>query len=274
MTTDTPETPAALTETFDACRVGDALFARAYAKTGDRGRALIKSSIARLFEARNPGGPVAATLAERFPGGGVRTQYVAARPWFALVLDPETTSPAQLVAAVMPAVAARIPLVAVLRPKGRGPWPHALLTTLELCGVEQVFSPTLAQLGECLSALRERHGVGGVACLGFEPFWNRVRPLCAPASAVHWLRAPSEIGLLDQASLEWDREAVAFAHAGTALREYPDAAALAAAGHDAVLARTGAAPGASLTLEPGCETLWDWPEMPRELFFGRRLVYS
>jgi hypothetical protein len=273
MTTDTPETPTALSQSLDACRVGDALFARAYAKTGDRGRALIKGCIARLFEARKPGSPVAASLAERFPGGGERTVREAARPWFALVLDPAAASPAQLVAALMPAVAARIPMVAVFRPKGRGPWPPALLTSLELCGVEQVFSPTLAELGQCLDTLAQSLGAGGTACLGSDTFWNRVRPLTA-RSAAHWLRTPAAMGLLARPDLKWDREAVAFAHAGVAVREHANLASLAAAGHEAVLAPAEAETGAPLTLAPGCETLWDWPQMPRALFFGRRLVYS
>jgi len=266
-------TAPGLPESFEASRVDDVRFARAYDKTGDRGRALIKSCIARLFEINLPGSPVAASRTDRFASGGARSEFTAARPWYALALDPDCASPSQLVAAVMPALAARIPQVLVFRPKGRGPWPHALLTALELCGVEQVFSPTFKDLKQHLSVLRGQMGDGGLACLGSQAFCDRIQALFAPGRA-HWLRPPRALGLLAESGLDWDREALAFAHAGVPVREYTDAAMFASAGHEAVFAPASLAPLARLTFEPGCEFLWDWPDLPRELFFGRRLVYS
>lgn len=271
----TQDRPAALPDSFEAWRVSDARSAQAYLRTGDRGRAVIKSCIAATFQACQPASTTRVAISARFQGGETRSEEIVPRPWYAVALDPEVLAPAQLVAAVIPAVAARIPQVLVLRPKTRRGWPHALLTALELCGVEQVFSPSMKNFKHCLNVLGAELGRGCLACLGGEPFRKRVDASAGGGFRRHWLASPGRIGQLVVPGIAWDQETIEFAHAGVRLQAYHDAADFAASGHEAVLAPYTAAPqSARLVLEPGREGLWDWHDLPRELFFERRIVYS
>ncbi|KAF0233097.1 MAG: hypothetical protein FD177_1900 [Desulfovibrionaceae bacterium] len=265
----------ALFESLDHWRVSDSRFAKAYGLTGDGGRALLKTCIAALYQAGQQGALPMVSSTSVFHDGTSRTENRASRPWFALVLDPAVAAPAQVLAALLPAVCRRIPLVAVIRPRSRTVWPAPVLTALELCGIEQVLEPSGRDLGQCLAMLRSVLGPGGVACLGSAVFWSGARAVGEDSGAAHWLKSPDAAGLLVGEDLIWNREALKVAHAGVEIREYTTPQALDAAGHDAVFAPAGLAPAtASLVLEPGREVLWDWPDMPGELFFARRLVYS
>ena len=265
----------ALFEALDHWRVSDSRFAKAYGLTGDGGRALLKTCIAALYQARQPDALPSTSSTSVFHDGASRTEIRASRPWFALVLDPALAAPVHVLAALMPAVCRRIPLVAVIRPRSRTVWPAPVLTALELCGIEQVLEPSGRDLGQCLAMLRSVLGPGGVACLGSAAFWSGARGVVEDSGAAHWLKSSDAVGLLAVEGLIWNREALKVAHAGVEIREYTTPQALEAAGHDAVFASADIAPvTASLVLEPGREALWDWPDMPGELFFARRLVYS
>ena len=271
---DLPDTLPALPAVFEACRVSDALMARAYARTGDRGRALIKSCVAALFQAARLADTAAVTTTTRFFSGLALSEELTPRPWFAVVLGPGVASPAQLVAALMPAVARRIPLVMAFRPKARGGWPFAQLTALELCGVEQVFAPSFENFKFCLDFLKSDHGCGGLVCLGLKPFWERVRAIIPDGCPAHWLAPPESAALFAGPGIAWDRDALEFSHAGLRIQEFKDPIALSREGHGVVFSPASSAPAsARLVLEPGREALWDWPEAPRDLFFARRLVY-
>jgi len=270
-------TPAreALFEALDHWRVSDSRFAKAYGASGDGGRALLKTCIAALYQAGQGDALPATSATSVFHDGGSRTQSRANRPWFALVLDPAVAAPAHVLAALMPAVCRRIPLVAVIRPRSRTVWPAPVLTALELCGVELVLEPSGRDLGRCLGMFRSAHGPGGLACLGTAAFWSGVRGVAEDSGAAHWLKSPESAGLLAAKGIAWNREALFLAHAGVEVCEYTTPQDLDAAGHDSVFAPAGLAPAAaSLVIEPGREVLWDWPDMPGELFFARRLVYS
>ncbi|MFP5222189.1 MAG: hypothetical protein ACLGSA_07870 [Acidobacteriota bacterium] len=264
-----------LLEELDHWRVSDSRFAKAYGTTGDGGRALLKTCIAGLYQAGQQGVLPAISTTCVFHDGISRTESRSSRPWFALLLDPAVAAPAQVLAALMPAVCRRIPLVAVIRPRSRTVWPAPVLTALELCGVELVLEPSGRDLGRCLDMLRSAHGPGGLACLGSASFWNGVRGVAEDSGATHWLKSPDAAGLVAAKGIAWNREALAVAHAGVDIREYATPQDLDSAGHDAVFAPAALAPAtASLVIEPGREVLWDWPDMPGELFFARRLVYS
>lgn len=259
---------------FDPWRVEDETFARAYSRTGDRGRSYIKSCIAALYRQSRTDGPVSSAVSSMYGDGLARLEEITARQWFVLAVSPEISSPSMLVSAVMPALAARIPLAFAVRPKGRGGWPRPLLAALELCGVEHAFSPPLDELKRCLSFLAREYGPGGVACLGPDAFERRIRAAIPHECAVCGLIPPS-MGLLEAPGVEWNREALDFCLAGTVMQVHSDPAALAAAGHGAVFAPARFAPAsARLVIGPGREFLWDWPDLPVELFFARRLVYS
>ncbi|MFP5239310.1 MAG: hypothetical protein ACLGQW_05715 [Acidobacteriota bacterium] len=248
-------------------RVGDGRFARAYARTGDLGRSIIKTCIAGAFETADPQTPARTLAAGVYPSGNARRVLKGLRPWYALVLGQEVQAPAQVVAAVLPAMARRIPLVAVLRPGVSAPWPDGVLTALELCGVENVFAPPLKELSGCLEALASL-GPGGMACLGGAALWSRVRDA---AETVHWLRPPGSLGVLESGT-QWDMEAVAVAHAGVPLARLKSWGEAAHGSLDAALATPGQAPDwCPLILEPGREAMWEWPGLPDALFHQTRV---
>ena len=267
--------PHAFADALESRRVGDSRFAKAYGATGDHGRSIIKTCIAGLYQAGQRRSLASSSFTEQFHGGESRTEQRANRPWFALLLDPSVVAPAQVLAALMPAICRRIPLVAVIRPRAKTGWPSPVLTALELCGVELVLEPSQRDLGQCLKVLGSLHGPGGVACLGMSPFWERVRSMAESVGQVHWLCPPDRVGLLAASGITWNRETLAVSHAGVEVLDYDCVGALADAGHAAVFSPGDLAPAAArLVLEPGREALWDWPDMPGELFFTRRLVYS
>jgi len=260
-------------DTLEAFRVPDSRFAKAYVRTGDRGRALIKTAIARLYAARAPRSALHARETLEL-SGGPRTATRRPRPWCALALDPEVLSPLQLVAAIVPAVAHRASLVLALRPRGRGGWPDHQLAALELCGVEHAFSPPFAAACRALAELR-RAGPGLLLCLGSRAFRDRLTRGLDALPAFHWLEAPRAAALHEGASAPWNREVLDFAHKGLALVPYEDPADAAVRELQAAFAPGALAPpAAGLVLEPGCEGLWDWPELPDALFFAGTLVYG
>jgi len=258
--------------TLAAWRVSDQAFARAYDATGDRGRAVIKTALAALFEARQPGRPHSRAVAEGFHSRLTHTEQLVARPWFLLIIAPDVRSPAQVAAAVMPALTLRIPVFAV-RASTRAPWPPAVLAAFELAGVEQVFAPPKEHFTQFLKGQDGQDGF--VACLGGRSFWEGVRGLFPLERCAHWLAAPESAGLYRDPNTHWNDEILRFAHAGLRFVEYGPKSQLPGETPWAIFAPAAKAPpSAKLVLEPGREALWDWPDMPESLFFSRRLIYS
>lgn len=233
-----------LPDSFEAARVPDSRFARAYAQTGETGRALIKSQIAALHPSYAADYATSVSVTARLHGGQVRTIETTPRPWHLLVIAPGVAAPAHLVAAVLPAVARRIPVLAV-RSSGKGGWPPALLAALELCGVEQVFSMSLATLKRCLKSLTDAVPGGSVAMLGApplapgapaiggasvsvgRPFHERVRAVVPAGVVFHVHEPPALFALLEGQGI--DEDAVTFAHAGVPVRRLASPGALAQA---------------------------------------------
>lgn len=266
-------------------RVPDAAFARAYAKVPDRDRALLKTGIAAIYAAY--GGPLPAyRRQEAGLGHDLRLIRQDVPLDFAVVLcGASFASPARLAAAVIPALCARVPEVAAVR-VGTGNWPHALLTTLELCGVE-----TACQLGpRSLAGLWEElphRGRGAVILLDGVPF-----PDEAPEDHIQLFRAltTGKAGIFCDPDAPVDREALCLAQPDMAFSLYGDredadwgesfapvAGGLAEAadcGYDALYVgqnqleqALGAAP---LVLGAGRETFWLWPQLFPDVF--RRVV--
>jgi len=290
---DHPISALTFPDALEHWQVSDAALARAYARTGDRGRALLKSSIAMLYESLEAGRPTDHKCVKRFRSGLVQSREYSPRPWYMLVLGSEVTSGPQVLAAVMPAVVRRIPLVMVLRPRSRAGWAPEVLTALELCGVEHVYSPPRGEMKHYLEFLTATCGRGGLACLGLSPFWDRVASLaqtlrCGPAL---WLEPPAALGVWTEPGLEWDSTAMRFAHPRATLTAYGPGddmgltrAGLSgadgmegfrAAGYTAVYAPAGRRPAsARVRLGPGLEAFWDWPEDFAELLERKRIIYS
>ncbi len=259
-------------------RVSDSRFARAYAATGDQGRGVLKTMIAALF-ASGQGGCASTRTCATQPDGLSACRELTPRAWFALVLEPAIASAAQVVSALMPAITRRIPGVCVVRPASRAPWPRGVLTALELCGVEQVYSPPAASFRTCLEAIVGQAGEGAMAWLGRGGVPRVLSETLSRATngrcPLHALRAPEAVALLEGPGIGWDQEALAVAHQGLDIRRFSDPTALAASGLEHVFAPAAQAPAhARLVLGPGAEALWDWPDMPDALFLSSRLVYT
>ena len=286
---DQPISTLSFPETLERWQVGDGALAKAYARTGDRGRALLKSAIAQLYEAQEPGRPSDHKTVKRFRSGLIHSREHTTRPWYLLALAPEIASGPQVLAALMPAIVRRIPHILVLRPRSRTGWPPAVLAALELCGVERVYSPPRAQVKSFLEFLAENCGRGGLACLGDAAFWDRWAALAQAlrSGPALWLEPPAALGVWTRPGLEWDIPAMRFAHPQAVLEAFGNGdaqglprqegglEAFRAATFPAVYAPAGHRPAsARVRLGPGLEAFWDWPEDFTDLLERKRLAFS
>ena len=269
-------------EALERGRVGEGVFAAAYARVSDRQRAWIKTGLAALYAAC--GGPRPLTeFCETELGHDLGlTRRDTPLDYVLVACGPGFASPARLAAALMPALCARVPEVAAVR-VGGGAWPRPLLTTLELCGVESAFRlgvRAFAGLPGDLAAL----GRGAVVLLD-----GLAAPAVAPGGpALLSARVGGRAGVFPGPDADFDWEALAFAHpdltfcvhgapvpeAGPFVAGTGGLAEAAELGYDAVYAgeagRTAALAAAPLVLGPGRESLWLWPGLAPETFRLRR----
>jgi hypothetical protein len=277
-----PLSPGQWPEAMEQGRVSDAVFATAYARTGDAGRAWIKTGLAAVYAAL--GGPLPALCQRRDSLGHdlLLTTEDAPLDFVVLVCGRDFLSPARLVAAVVPALCARVPEVAAVRLGGS--WPGPLLTALELCGVETACRLGGRDLPGVLAALPAK-GRGAVVVLG---------AVTLPANLPHSLtvqhtRHSGRIGVFGPANAGFACDALTFAHPDMAFVRHggpcpelpawtPGQGGLAEAadcGYAAVCAPpqelAAALVAAPLALAPGRETFWLWPGLPSQAFRVRRL---
>lgn len=267
-------------------RVTDAAFAAAYGRVPDRQRAWMKTGLAAMFAAC--GGPMAAYRREEAGlGHDLRFCREESPLDFALVVcGPEMLSPMRLVAAVLPALCARVPEIAVVRVGAR--WPHPLLTALELCGVETACRAGVRSMMELYAGLVDK-GTGAVVLM------DRVAPpKTALAGTIRLLQLQfsGKIGVLADADAPLDTEALVFSHPDAAFVVHDgetscvppfvaassDLDATGSFGYDAVCGDvsrlTAAFPTVPLVLGPGRETFWLWPTLPVTAFCRQRLMAS
>ncbi|WP_300157504.1 hypothetical protein [Solidesulfovibrio sp.] len=261
-------------EAMERGRVSDAAFARAYGRVGDLGRARIKTGVAAIFAAC--GGPMPlARRSETVLGHDlVLTREDVPLDFVVIVCGPGFASPARLAAAVLPALCARTPEVAAVRLGG--PWPEALLTALELCGVETACRVGPRGLTSLWAGLAAK-GQGAAVLLDGAP-----RPAgdLAGRLVVHEAKVAGRVLVRQAADPVLDRDALAFAQPDLAIIEASDApgapdalARTADSGYDAVYGdpadgRQGQ--DVPLILGPGRETFWLWPHLSPEAFRRRR----
>lgn len=263
-------------------RLGDAAFAAAYARVGDRQRAWIKTGLAALYAACSGPAALSEDRQSRLGYDLLFREREIPLDFVLVACAAPFASPARLAAAVMPALCARVPEVAAVRVGGA--WPKPLLTTLELCGVESAFRlgrRDFAGLGRELAG----RGTGALVLLD-----GLAAPRDLPDAVLPRIaRTTGRVGVFPEDGAAFDWDALAFAqpdltkcvHAGACPdREgfTPAAGALAEAadlGYAAVYAaetrhEAGLA-AAPLVLGPGRETVWLWPGLtPRT--FRRRLL--
>lgn len=269
-------------DTLERGRVGDAAFAAAYARLPARERAWIKTGLAAQFAAY--GGPWPVQAERRTALGHDLTFLCREEPLdFVLVACAAPfASPARLAAAVVAALCARVPEVAAVRIGGA--WPKALLTTLELCGVESVFRLGVRALAGLSRELAAR-GRGALVLLD----GPRLPAAFAPEMPVLPARTAGKIGVFAEPGTDFDWDALAFAQPDLTVCVHggpcPDRprftaaegglAEAAALGYDAVYvaaARLETALGAApLVLGPGRESCWLWPGLGPAAFRRQHL---
>ncbi|MDE7240783.1 hypothetical protein [Desulfovibrio sp.] len=259
-----------------AARVADSAVAAAYEATASRFRAALKTGLAL---AHFHFGESASRRDETETSGRLGFQRASSRapaPWALLILSPAYAAAARLTAACAAALLAGVPHVAALSPGG-APRQQALVS-LELSGVEDIFSPAPGRVTALLDELAARPGPPGRVVLLHEGFHDGEQDDMAQRSRAHGLPCYSERRpprLRVEAGARIDRKVLAFAHGG----EEALAAALAACGPaDAVFRPEGAplmpAQDAPLTLGPGCEGFWLHPGLTPEFFTVSRQAFA
>ena len=155
--------------------VPDEAFAEAYEITGEVCRSHIKQAIAQMAAVFG----LPSSLEERrvaiMRQGG--TLHTVTRPadWAIVFVNSQCQSPARLLAALMPAIAAGVPHVLVCRvaldtEQERCLLPLPLLATLELAGVEWVVSLAPERAASLLHGVMERQDSGSVVFVGASDF--------------------------------------------------------------------------------------------------------
>lgn len=288
-----PGTPWVPPAWLESRQFSDARFGRAYEALGDQGRALIKRAIALHFALDPPRAALESALVQRFPL--MERQVREAPVPFALILtDALFDAPAFFLAALMPALAARVPLVLALRLGAPKAAPDALLAACELAGQER-----LAALGPVLlqRLLQDAaaSGAPGVVLHPNTPAFLRIlaQPVlraaldASPLRLVP-LRLPLRPGLWRDAPGELPGEDVALLYGALELEQggvvrpgrrsaslAPDFAAF-ARGRELVLvpaARAADTPAAVCVGET-CLGLWRWPQLSSMLFQARREAFG
>lgn len=263
-----PPWPAWLT----AYRVADSMAAEAYEATPARFRAALKTGLAL---AHFHFGESASRRDEAETSGRLGFQRASSRapaPWALLVLSPAYAAAARLTAACAAALLAGVPHVSAL---STGPAPQqAALVSLELSGVEEIFSPAAAGIETLVDELTTLPGPAGRVVLLHDGDLDEVaQAVRARGLPSYEERRPPRLRVEPDAHI--DREVLAFAHGGKCALE----AALAASGPaDAVFRPAGQpltpAPDAPLTLAPGCEGFWLHPGLTPEFFTVSRQAFA
>ncbi len=288
---DDPAKPAARSwppQRLDSLLIPDARFARAYNALGDRRRALLKRAIAAQYVLNPPRPSLYSVLTEQLASGLVRTSVSRPRPFVLLLLDAGLDAPALLLAALLPALAARPEDVLVARLGGRAETPDSLLAGCELAGQERVAALGPRQLeGLLLDAAAS--GQSGLVLHADSPALRRILAakqlrtaldvssltLCAlpqPQRPGLWRDAPGQFDPADVALLYGALDFEANSPGGA------DFAAF-ACGRDLLLlpdarSRQAGQGGAACAVSESQLGLFAWPQLSPDLFTLRRTTYS
>lgn len=264
----------------ESCLVDDERFGSAYAAVADEHRALLKTLISRLWDWSCPERFVASSCERIGKGGWTAGELSAPADWAVFACGEDLDSPARLLAAVIPAIAAGVPDILVVRDE-RAPWSDSLLTAMELAGVEMVGELPKDRMQELFSGLAAGVGQGRLILLGDvdAEMDEGLQPVFLPACGEGVIVSETE-DFLDIASLR-------FAHPSLALRVYGDISVpeggLAEPGQGrwqddcAVVAFVDdglvreAAGSFPLVLGAGNEFCWVWPQL-RPAFFVNHCV--
>jgi hypothetical protein len=257
MSSSTPRLPAWLAERL----VSDGELARAYEGTIPRLRALCKHTLAvqHAFFGEAPDWEEHNLLRIAH---GFRAR-LCARPadWALVVFDADYASAPRLLAALMPALLARVPLVLCI--SAPVPARPELLCALELAGQEQIYVLNASQSLELVRSLAAQPGQGRLALLH--------RGALSPLRAAAWDAAlpcweEGRAPVLHLRGAGFDASLVRLAH--------PDATHEEDAAPDAVYCSDFAQVQAPLVFSPGMEGCWLHPTLTPDFFRARALAFG
>ncbi len=277
----------------DDRRVPDDLLAAAYASVGDVERSWIKKNIAQLYALHAPAGTVRTSTRTNWNGGFTTISTRLARPWACLVCPepvPEAVGeslvgagPAGIAAALVPVMTAGISDILAILPPSSLQSAH-LLTTLELCGLENVYAVPHEAIPRELHALVTREPAGLILDMGSlascdpltaEAFHRTMvwRPRLSGRLRI-WCAAP---GQWDWATLEWNHPHARIEAWGPFRETAPEGIFRGDGDWDAFHRLSGTVlgvgadmlhapdlsglPGDALILTPGQEGCWYWPDI-------------
>lgn len=282
------------TDLLDAWRIPDQDFARAYACVSNVHRSWIKKNIAQLYALYPPAGVDHAVTRSARSGGFSSITLNRPRPWACLLLPEAPSGPAQVLAALVPAMTSGIEHILVLLRQSSG-WPALLLTSLELCGAETVCAlPAGQNPATLLQALAAQAPTGLVLALdgatsadlstssdfAQSAFWrppsaNSIRVWCDASDQWFW------------STLIWNHPRTPLEAWGPARNDAPDhvqqvsdpwedfckpgALALGVGNH---LLHAPELPKTGLILTPGQEGCWFWPDLQPEICIQARMILT
>lgn len=152
-----------LPEWLEPFRVEDAALAAAYEATSPGRRAWIKTTLALVSSRYGETASTASQTWENRPLGFAHSLYHVPAPWAVVVLTPDFASPPRLAAALMTARLAQVDQILVVRQAPEQqltPFPADLLATLDLVGIEHIFTLPTAEIPTLLEHLTARQGMG------------------------------------------------------------------------------------------------------------------
>jgi hypothetical protein len=259
MNASEPELPPWLTQ----CLVSDDELAQAYEESAPQLRASCKHTLAvqHAFFGEAPDWEEQ-RLSRSAQGFHSRA---CSRPadWTLVIFDAKYASAPRLLAALMPALLARVPLV--LCASAPGPARPDLLCALELAGQEQIYALDAAQSLDLVQSLAAQPGQGRLVLL-HRGALSTLRAAADAADVPCWeeRRAP----VLRLCGAEPDAALIRLAHPDAMITHDLAPDVLYCSGPDA---GKGQAP---LILPPGMEGCWLHPSLTPDFFRVRSLIFG
>lgn len=235
----------------------DERFARAYDETPASRRALIKTSIARLWEWYGVCRTDSVQTRTAYRAGFISEEQIRPVDYCIVFVDDAVTSPARFLAALTPALAAGVENVLAVN-VGSG-WTSSFLTSLELVGQEDVVELSQSAAEELLEGLSAQF-YGIALCLG-----SAMPNLTSNHAFCVWHECAAKTLAVGSG---YDMDALNFMH--------PDAETVADPASLQTENVAGAVssepiPSISFTIGPGMEACWIHADLLYDMFFRRTI---
>ncbi|MFW6054336.1 MAG: hypothetical protein ACOC9D_00415 [Thermodesulfobacteriota bacterium] len=218
------------------------------------------------------------------------------RDWSLIRLDRDAASPALVLAAVLPLVLAGVREVIVCKDRADRPFPFALLAALELSGLETVIECPRPAAEDLLAELSAASSSGAVVSLfesGQERAGQELRIRSSGKISEYTLTGPATGGLWIDDPEQWDFESLRFAHPNLKITAWSERIQnlpvpwpqkqgtifdLRQAEYDVLFLPEErfetAAAWAPVSLGPGQEGSYVWPDFSLEICYSNRVTWK